>query len=198
MSLTSTPIPVPHGVHSTLGFTSEARWIRHAGAHPGHLFPYLPQQPGYGTTTRPGSTIQRDPPQARQARGHPRPRPGPAPAPRKKLIHRLRARRCELCEHGTTVAVHQVAKLTDLSMPGPGQPAWAALMARMRRKTLIVCTDCHDHIHATQSRTRHSHRGAGRMERCQPGSAGGCAEKAHNHTERSWDLAAQPVQYPLE
>ena len=76
------------------------------------------------------------------------PAPVPVPAPRKELIHRLRARRCELCEHGATVTVHQVAKLADLGRPGPGQPAWAALMARMRRKTLIVCADCHDHIHA--------------------------------------------------
>ena len=75
--------------------------------------------------------------------------PAPVPAPRKELIYRLRARRCELCEHGATVAVHQVARLADLGKPGPGQPAWAALMARMRRKTLIVCADCHDHIHAT-------------------------------------------------
>jgi group II intron reverse transcriptase/maturase len=75
--------------------------------------------------------------------------PVPVPAPRKELIYRLRARRCELCEHGETVAVHQVARLADLGKPGPGQPAWAALMARKRRKTLIVCTDCHDHIHAT-------------------------------------------------
>jgi Transposase DDE domain len=29
-----------------LGFTSEARWLRHADAHLRHLFPYLPQQPG--------------------------------------------------------------------------------------------------------------------------------------------------------
>jgi hypothetical protein len=74
--------------------------------------------------------------------------PVPVPAPRKELIHRLRAQRCELCEHGATVTVHQVARLADLGKPGPGQPTWAALMARMRRKTLIVCTDCHDHIHA--------------------------------------------------
>lgn len=33
---------------------------------------------------------------------------------------------------------------------------------------------------------------------CQPGSAGGCAEKARNHTKQSRDLAAQPTQYPLE
>jgi hypothetical protein len=27
-------------------------------------------------------------------------------------------------------------------------PAWAALMAKKRRKTLIVCAPCHDWIHA--------------------------------------------------
>ena len=49
---------------------------------------------------------------------------------------------------GTTVAVHQVTGLKELGKPGPGQPAWAALMAKMRRKTLIVCAACHDWIHA--------------------------------------------------
>ena len=77
----------------------------------------------------------------------------PAPVqinyPRKELIRRLQRRLCELCEHGTTVIVHQVAALSQLGQPGPGQPAWAALMAKMRRKTLIVCSDCHEHIHAT-------------------------------------------------
>ena len=76
------------------------------------------------------------------------PAPAPATVPRKELIYRLRKRRCELCEHGATVAVHQVAGLASLGRPGPGQPAWASLMATMRRKTLIVCADCHDHIHA--------------------------------------------------
>ena len=76
------------------------------------------------------------------------PAPAPAPYPRKQLIKRLRKRECELCETGTTVAVHQVARLKELGKPGPGQPAWAALMAKMRRKTLIVCAACHEHIHA--------------------------------------------------
>jgi group II intron reverse transcriptase/maturase len=76
------------------------------------------------------------------------PAPVPLISPRKELIHRLRQRRCELCEHGATVAVHQVARLDRLGAPGPGQPAWAALMAKMRRKTLVVCADCHDWIHA--------------------------------------------------
>jgi group II intron reverse transcriptase/maturase len=70
------------------------------------------------------------------------------PLPRKELIHRLRTRRCELCGQHGTVAVHQVAKLARLGKPGPGQPAWAAVMARKRRKTLVVCQPCHEVIHA--------------------------------------------------
>jgi group II intron reverse transcriptase/maturase len=76
------------------------------------------------------------------------PAPAPDTTPHKELIHRLRRRWCELCEHGATVAVHHVARLAHLGKPGPGQPAWAALMARMRRKTLIVCAGCHAWIHA--------------------------------------------------
>jgi group II intron reverse transcriptase/maturase len=68
--------------------------------------------------------------------------------PRRELLARLRQRECELCETGTTVAVHQVAGLRELGKPKTGQPAWAALMAKMRRKTLIVCSPCHDWIHA--------------------------------------------------
>ncbi len=73
-----------------------------------------------------------------------------APMPRKELLFRLRAARCELCgRRGTVAVVHQVAKLARLGTPGPGQPAWAAIMARMRRKTLVVCQPCHQAIHAT-------------------------------------------------
>jgi hypothetical protein len=76
----------------------------------------------------------------------------PAPprvrVPRKELLARLHKRECELCETGTTAAVHQVTGLRELGKTGDSQPAWAALMARMRRKTLIVCAPCHDWIHA--------------------------------------------------
>ena len=77
------------------------------------------------------------------------PAPVPVRPPHRELVHRLRKRWCELCDQHATVAVHQAARLADLGTPGPGQPAWAALMAAMRRKTLIVCAGCHDHIHAT-------------------------------------------------
>jgi group II intron reverse transcriptase/maturase len=76
------------------------------------------------------------------------PAPVPVHPPRKELIDRLRRRWCELCDHGATVTVHHVAKLAQLGTAGPGQPAWAALMAKTRRKTLIVCAPCHEYIHA--------------------------------------------------
>jgi group II intron reverse transcriptase/maturase len=76
--------------------------------------------------------------------------PGPVLVrlPRRELLRRLQRRQCELCEQGATVAVHQVAGLKQLGTAGPGQPAWAVLMAKMRRKTLVVCAPCHEHIHA--------------------------------------------------
>jgi hypothetical protein len=39
-------------LQALLGFTSEARWVRHARAHLRHLFPCLPQQPGYSKRLR--------------------------------------------------------------------------------------------------------------------------------------------------
>ncbi len=39
-------------MQALLGHTSEARWLRHAAAHLTHLFPYLPQQPGYNKRLR--------------------------------------------------------------------------------------------------------------------------------------------------
>ena len=39
-------------MQALLGFTSEARWLRHARVQLRHLFPYLPQQPGYNKRLR--------------------------------------------------------------------------------------------------------------------------------------------------
>jgi len=39
-------------LQALLGFTSEARWVRHARASLRHLFPYVPQQPGYNKRLR--------------------------------------------------------------------------------------------------------------------------------------------------
>jgi Transposase DDE domain len=39
-------------MQALLGFTSEARWLRHANRHLRHLFPYLPGQSGYNKRLR--------------------------------------------------------------------------------------------------------------------------------------------------
>jgi group II intron reverse transcriptase/maturase len=82
-------------------------------------------------------------------------RPAPVTGRRhgSELLARLRAGRCELCEQRADVRVHQVSKLTDLARPGQPQPLWTHLMAKMRRKTLIVCPSCHDGIHNRQPAT---------------------------------------------
>jgi hypothetical protein len=74
---------------------------------------------------------------------------GPVPAPRKELIRRLLGRRCELCGNVGKVMVHQIRKLATLGKPGSGQPRWEAEIAKMRRKTLVVCAPCHNVIHNT-------------------------------------------------
>jgi group II intron reverse transcriptase/maturase len=69
---------------------------------------------------------------------------------RKELIARLQAGRCELCQHTGEVQVHHVGKLAHLGKPGTPRSPWAELMAKKRRKTLVVCAACHDTIHSRQ------------------------------------------------
>ncbi len=77
--------------------------------------------------------------------------PVPVATRRKELISRLRAGFCEYCEQSASVEVHHVRKLADLNRPGTPQPAWAQLMAKRRRKTLVVCKPCHDTIHTQRA-----------------------------------------------
>jgi hypothetical protein len=79
--------------------------------------------------------------------------PKPIIYPHKELTVRLRRGRCELCEQPAKVQVHQIRKLAQLDQLGADQPPWAALMARMRRKTLVVCHPCHETIHRQPAAT---------------------------------------------
>ncbi|TCJ31280.1 maturase [Parafrankia sp. BMG5.11] len=73
----------------------------------------------------------------------------PVPATtRKELLTRLHTGQCEWCQRRADVEVHQVRSLTSLAKPGRPQPAWAQLMAAIRRKALVVCSSCHQAIHA--------------------------------------------------
>lgn len=51
-SLTDAELVTLAVMQALLGHTSEARWLRHARKNLGHLFRYLPQQPGYNKRLR--------------------------------------------------------------------------------------------------------------------------------------------------
>nr|WTB28674.1 reverse transcriptase domain-containing protein [Streptomyces sp. NBC_00830] len=69
--------------------------------------------------------------------------------PRRELVTRLRTGRCELCESTGGVEVHHVRKLSELKTSEPAH--WATVMTKKRRKTLVVCADCHGLIHQRES-----------------------------------------------
>lgn len=74
-------------------------------------------------------------------------------ANRSQLITRLLASECELCDNEENIQVHHIRKLADLDKPGQkDKPLWVKRMAAFRRKTLIVCSDCHQAIHRGQPR----------------------------------------------
>lgn len=67
---------------------------------------------------------------------------------RSELIQRLLAQECELCGSENNCQVHHVRKLADLNRPGQkAKPLWVKRMVARRRKTLIVCQECHGQIH---------------------------------------------------
>ncbi len=62
---------------------------------------------------------------------------------------RVLADYCELCGSTECVEVHHIRKLADLKGPGRKEkPEWMKRMAARRRKTLVVCRQCHENIHA--------------------------------------------------
>lgn len=68
---------------------------------------------------------------------------------RNELVKRLLADKCEICGYHGKCQVHHVRKLADLNMKGRrAKPLWMQIMAARRRKTLVVCSDCHRAIHA--------------------------------------------------
>ena len=70
--------------------------------------------------------------------------------PRSDLIQRLLRQECELCGAREHLEVHHVRKLADLKARWRGRrekPRWVSTMIAMRRKTLVVCHECHTEIH---------------------------------------------------
>jgi group II intron reverse transcriptase/maturase len=67
---------------------------------------------------------------------------------RTELLKRLLADECELCGSIENVEAHHIRKLADLNKPGKKKvPRWVEVMVARRRKTLVVCRECHEAIH---------------------------------------------------
>jgi hypothetical protein len=66
---------------------------------------------------------------------------------RSEVIKRLLAQECELCGATDKIEVHHIRKLADVKQKGRKErPEWMLKMAARRRKTLVVCQECHHKI----------------------------------------------------
>ena len=68
-----------------------------------------------------------------------------------ELVKRLTAQSCELCGSEGKCEVHHIRKLNDLQKRWEGRknkPDWIKLMIQRRRKTLVLCRECHTKVHA--------------------------------------------------
>ena len=65
-----------------------------------------------------------------------------------EVVQRLLVGKCELCgADGIPLEVHHIRKLADIDRPGRRPKAtWEKIMSARKRKTLVVCTRCHDDI----------------------------------------------------
>lgn len=67
---------------------------------------------------------------------------------RTELVKRLLAEKCELCGSTKNIEVHHIRKLADLKKKGQAEvPKWVQIMSARKRKTLVVCRECHVAIH---------------------------------------------------
>ena len=116
--------------------------------------------------------------------------PGRATGP-KELVTRLLANRCEICERSGNVEVHHIRKLADLGKFGQaGRPAWAVIMAKRRRKSLVVCLECHADIHTGKPAAKIRGLVTGEPDARKSGKSGsgeGCPEKALRGPRRAAD-----------
>jgi len=66
---------------------------------------------------------------------------------RSELVQRLLAEKCEVCGVTGEIEVHHIRALKDLRVKGKQEPPlWMQIMSARRRKTLMVCPECHDKI----------------------------------------------------
>ncbi len=70
---------------------------------------------------------------------------------RSEVVERLLAQQCELCGCTENIEAHHIRKLADLAVAGrTNKPEWVKKMVARRRKSLMVCQNCHITIHNGQ------------------------------------------------
>jgi hypothetical protein len=75
-------------------------------------------------------------------------RPLPSFASYSELEQRLRANACEACGSENHIEVHHIRKMADATGKGGRTvPAWRKHMMAIRRKTLVLCRQCHVKLH---------------------------------------------------
>lgn len=74
--------------------------------------------------------------------------PDPTPHRHREVVQRLLHGVCEICQQTDNIQIHQIRRLADLTGKAADQGNWATIMARKRRKTLVLCGTCHDAVHA--------------------------------------------------
>jgi len=89
-----------------------------------------------------------------------------------ELGQRLRAHQCEWCgRQEGQIEVHHVRKLKDLK----DKEVWERQMMARQRKTMVLCEECHDELHAgrlSEAKKRRENGRAGRWETVTSGSGG--------------------------
>ncbi len=75
--------------------------------------------------------------------------PAAKPVGRTELVQRLLADTCEICGSQARIEVHHISRLNTLRTKGRRTPPfWKQMMLARKRKTLVLCKQCHDDLHA--------------------------------------------------
>jgi group II intron reverse transcriptase/maturase len=76
---------------------------------------------------------------------------------RTEIVGRLLSDQCELCGSQENIQVHHIRALKDVQKKGRREkPLWARVMSARKRKTLVVCRDCHWDIHAGKAQRQNT------------------------------------------
>jgi group II intron reverse transcriptase/maturase len=65
---------------------------------------------------------------------------------RTELLDRLRADECEYCGSNDDVQTHHIRRITPEKERGKKIPSWLKIMRARRRKTMVLCHDCHTDV----------------------------------------------------